>query len=99
MSKINLAAPAGMTGIGVDPWGEVFAVAANWAEASSPVMVYGKKGWDLDGHGRQVADFRHSDQAALESVLREVILDGGDEPDDDQIAAILDDAVELSRED
>ena len=36
-------------------------------------MVYGDGDWDLDSHGRQVADFRHNDREALESVVREAM--------------------------
>jgi len=93
----EIVAPAGMSGIACEPWtpGEVYAVAANWAEASSAVLVYGQDGWTHDEHGRQVADFRHNDRDALESVIREAIEMGGDEPDDDEIAAIVTDAVDI----
>lgn len=98
----TINAPAGMTGLSVEPWskGEVYAVAANWAQAGSPVLSYSGKadGWGLDAHGRQVADFRHSPRAALESVIREAIEAGGDEPDDDEVEAILDDAAEIDAE-
>lgn len=93
----EIVAPAGMSGIACEPWtpGEVYAVAADWAQASSPVLVYGDNGWTHDEHGRQVADFRHNVRDALESVMREAIKMGGDEPDDNEVAAILDDATEI----
>lgn len=97
-SKLNqVSAPAGKSGLAVEPWapGEIYAVAANWSQASDPVMVYGSSGWTSDEHGRQVADFRHSDRAALESVIREAIETGGDEPSDDEVDAILADATDL----
>lgn len=92
-----VAAPSGMSGLYVEPWskGEIYAVAADWAQASSPVLVYGKDGWTSDECGRQVADFRHNDRAALEAVIRSAIEMGGEEPDDDEVAGILDDATEL----
>lgn len=95
--KITIAAPAGMRGIAVTPWSknEVYAVAADWSQAGSPVLVYGDNGWTHEWHGRQVADFRHSPQAALESVIREVIEMNGDEPDDDEVAGIVADADDL----
>lgn len=42
--------PAGMSGLAVEPWsaGEIYAVAADWAQASSPVLVYGQDGWTHD---------------------------------------------------
>ncbi len=95
--NMKISAPVGMSGLAVEPWakGEIYAVAANWAQAGSPVLSYGGGGWDLESHGRQVADFRHSARAALESVIRAAIKAGGDEPDDDEVEAILDDAEEL----
>lgn len=98
-TETTITAPAGMYGLAVEPWckGEVYAVAADWSQASCPVMVYGEDGWDNEGHGRQVADFRHRPRAALESIIREAIEMGGDEPDDDEVEAILDAAVELDR--
>ncbi len=92
MTKIY--APAGMTGLAVEPWtkGEIYAVAADWAQASSPVLVYGKspEGWDTCG--LQVANFRHNDRDALEMIIRQAIEMGGDEPDADEVSGILDDA-------
>jgi hypothetical protein len=96
----DIVAPSGMSGLAVEPWSksEVYAVAANWAQAGSPVMVYGDRGWELDSRGRQVADFRHRPKEALESIIREAIEAGGDEPDDDEVDAILEDATELGDE-
>lgn len=95
MSTITIKTPSGTTGLAVEPWskGELYAVAADWAQASSPVLVYGEDGWT--SHGRQVADFRHRARAALESIIREAISMGGDEPDDDEVDGILDDAEEI----
>lgn len=92
-----ISCPAGMTGWAVEPWsrGEYYAVAADWAQASSPVMVYGEDGWGSDGHGRQVADFRHLAEAALESIIREAIAMGGDEPEDEDIESIMEGAVQI----
>lgn len=96
MSKnIRISTPAGTTGIAVEPWaaGEIYAVAADWAQASSQVMTYGPDGWDSTQY--QVADFRHNDRAALESIIRDAIQMGGDEPDDDDVESIMDDAAEI----
>ena len=98
MTTKHIVAPAtGMTGLYVEPWtrGKIYAVAADWMQASSPVMVYCTDSWDIDSHGRQVADFRHDSRGALESIIREVIEMGGDEPDDDAVEAILDRASEI----
>jgi hypothetical protein len=94
---IQITTPAGTTGLACEPWtkGEIYAVAADWAQASSPVLVYGKDGWTYDEHGRQVADFRHNYRDALESILREAIEMGGDEPNDEEVEGCLDDAVEI----
>lgn len=96
--KTKISTPVGMSGLAVEPWskGEVYAVAANWAEASSPVMVYGEDGWTNDECGRQVADFRHNDRAALKDIIERAIVASGDEVDDDEVEAILAKAVEVS---
>ncbi len=97
MRNKRITAPDGMSGLMVEPWakGDIYAVAANWAQASSPVMVLSVDEWDLDPHGRQVGDFCHSPQEALESQIREAIEAGGDEPDDDEVSAIIDNAADL----
>ena len=94
----NVVCPIGTSGLAVEPWGkgEIYAVAANWAQASSPVMVYGVDGWTNDDCGRQVADFRHNDRAALKSIIERAIeASGGDEVDDDEVEAILTEAVTI----
>jgi hypothetical protein len=93
----NISAPSGKSGLAVEPWtpGEVYAVAADWAQASSPIMVYGEDGWTWDEHGRQVADFRHDCRAALECILMEAAAMGGDEMAEDEAALIADAAVEI----
>lgn len=90
IKHISIVAPFGMQALAVEPWcpGEVYAVAAHWSQATSPVYVYGYGGWDLDSAGRRVADFRGA-KDALAEVIREVIVDCGDEPDDDKVAAIV----------
>lgn len=70
-------------------WGQIYAVRANWAEASSQVEA-------LDGDnewvhtGRQVADYRHSSFAALRENIEASCLDGID----DGVAAEIDAAME-----
>lgn len=65
-------------------WGDTFEISADFARASCPI-----KG---DLHGRQVADFRHSARAAMRSLLEEIAVMGGDDPEDaeDEIEAALD---------
>lgn len=90
----TLTTPSGTTGMAVAPWSdkEIYAVAANWAEAASPILVYGEGGWSHDDCGRQVADFRHNSRAALAEILREAIEAGGDDPDDEEIEEMIGDA-------
>jgi hypothetical protein len=97
--KTKISAPAGMTGLACEPWsrGEVYAVAANWAEASCPVRSYGDDGWGYIEGGLQVADFRHNARAALEDVIRRTIEACGEEPNDEEGAGRSDDTV-LNRE-
>ena len=102
MSKaIEVTCPAGTSGLAVEPWskGEVYAVAANWAQASAPVYTYGMNGWGLDRCGRQVADFRHSAKAALRDEITYAIATSEGIPsadvDDDEVDGIVSDAVEI----
>ena len=98
-TSINITTPAGTYGYAVEPWskGEIYAVAANWAEAAAPVYVYGHDGWDQCG--KQVADYRHSPEQALEAVIITAIAESegipSDEVDDDDVAEILADAIRI----
>jgi len=94
MGKIKITPPVGTYGLAVEPWtpGEVYAVAADWAEAACSVLSYGEDGWQPTG--RQVADFRHSARAALIEEIRQSMLASGDYPS----AAILKDIVAESVE-
>jgi hypothetical protein len=67
----------------VEYMGDIYSLTADFAQASCPI--------EGDEHGRQVADFRHSPRAAMESLLREMVEMGGDEADDyaDEIEAAL----------
>jgi len=85
----RITAPAGMSGLWVAPWGETYAVAADWSAATAPVMFYGKSGWGHDVLGRQVADFRHYPDAALAAALWDALGDEGDEGDDCVVAAAV----------
>jgi len=71
----RIIAPAGMSGLWVAPWGETYAVAADWSAATAPVMFYGKSGWGHDVLCRQVADFRHDPEAALAAALWDALGD------------------------
>lgn len=96
MASIKIETPIGTTGLAVEPWsrGEIYAVAANWAQATYPVYTYSESGWEQIG--RQVADYRHRPRAALEAILRDAMIEsGGGEPDDDVVCAIVDKAVEI----
>ena len=92
----TLTTPDGTTALAVAPWSpdELYAVAADWAQASSPVYSYGAQGWDQTG--RQVADYRHSAQRALAAILREAVEAGGDDSDEAPIAGWVADAVEIA---
>lgn len=95
----DLTTPAGTSGLAVEPWseGEIYAVAANWAQASAPVYAYGQDGWHQTG--RQVADYQHRANAALRAVIIEAIAmsEGiaSADVDDDDVAAIMAEAVEI----
>jgi hypothetical protein len=99
--KINLTCPAGTYGLAVEPWaeGEIYAVAADWAEASDPVMAYGPGGWNQQCSGPQVATYRHRPEDALRAEIRHAIATSegipSDEVDDDEVERIVADAVEI----
>ena len=103
MTLSNLTCPAGKSGLAVEPWskGEIYAVAANWAQASDPILVYGPDGWN--GNGRQVADYRHSALAALRAEIVAAIAASegipSDDVDDDEVTGIVDDATDISDSD
>ena len=67
----DLRTPAGTTGLAVEPWrDELFAVAANWQEASAPVYeLIGDDEWRESRW--QVADSAHCEIAALARHLEE----------------------------
>ena len=99
-NSIKITAPAGMTGLAVQPWrkGEVYAVAAaNWSEPSSPVMQYHGDGvW---GHtqyqaGSFVACYGRADQQALAAILIQAIHDDVD-GDGGDVDAVMADAVAI----
>lgn len=72
-------------------------MAANWAQASDPILVYGHREWRPNG--RQVADYRHDATAALRAEIIEAIaMSEGisrDDVDDDEVDGIMSDAVEI----
>lgn len=86
-----------ITGLVTEMCGETIAVAANWADAASPVLYWGEGDWCHTG--QQVADYSHSDQAALAEFLSDLISDSGDDPTEprfaDMIAKAVDRAVEI----
>jgi hypothetical protein len=65
-------------------FGDTFEISANFAQASDQIM-------GIEG-GRQVADFRHSPEAAMKAALEQYIVQFCDDPDDyaDAIADALD---------
>lgn len=104
-TSIKITAPVGTTGLAVEPWskGEIYAVAANWAEASETVWVYGRDGWESHPNGKQVASFSHRPEDALRDIVRDAIAASEgiptDDVDEDEVDAIVDDAVEIGNED
>lgn len=79
----TIRTPPGTYGLAVAPWSadEVYAVAADWAQASSPVLAWLGHDWDQTAY--QVADYRHSDRAALEQIIQDAIEASGSSDDDD----------------
>ena len=74
----DIAPPNGMTGLAVDAFlGEkwkIYAVAADWTQPSSPVMVFGNNGWTNHQQCLKVADVGNNARNALDFVVREAII-------------------------
>ena len=67
-------------------WGaDDVAVSADWAQASCTV--------EGDDHGRQVADFRHSPEAALRAQLEDCAIIEGMDDAEAAIAAAMEEAI------
>lgn len=96
----SVTTPAGTSGLAVAPWSasEVYAVAANWAQASAPVYFYGEDGWKPRQY--QVADFQHRVADALRLQITEAICASegiaSEDVGDDEVDGILANAVEVS---
>lgn len=89
IEKAIADAPAGTSGYVVAPWShdEVYGVAADWSQASSPVRFYGESGWSSTQY--QVADFGHRPLPALELQLVEALrMSGETDEDGDEFASI-----------
>lgn len=82
-----VSTPNGTYGLAVKLGGDIYAVAADWAHAASPVLVFGEDGWTSAGH--QVADYRHDKEDALRSLLQDAIEASGDECDDALLDRIM----------
>lgn len=90
----TMTTPSGTTGLAVEPWGtgEIYAVAANWAQASAPVYSYGNGGWDVTG--QQVADYRHRATAALRAVIVQSLAESEGIPSSEVIQDDVDDIMD-----
>lgn len=72
-------------------WGDTYAVRANWAQASDQVQALDADGdWVATGH--QVADYRHSAEAALRAQLELSAIASG--PFDETARAEIEAAME-----
>ena len=82
LDEVIDTAPAGTSGLAGTPWApdEIFAVAADWGQASAPVWAHNGDEWAQTM--LQVADHRHSPRAALIAELRESVRASGDDPDE-----------------
>lgn len=72
-------------------WGDTYAVRADWAQASDQVQALDADGdWIATGH--QVADYRHSAEAALRAQLELSAIASG--PFDETACAEIEAAME-----
>lgn len=88
MSNISIVAPKGMTGLACAPFRdpkEVYAVAADWRNASAPVLQWEPgDGWTHTAW--QVADFRHQAAEALFKIVMDELEKMGENPQDHLVA-------------
>lgn len=97
--KLAKKAPEGTAAYATRWNGVVYAVAANWANASDPVLsligLEGEEEWD--GIGWQVGDFSHEQEVALRKVMERDACDSGEDPESDEIADEIDAAIEAAQ--
>jgi hypothetical protein len=77
--------------ITADLFGELHRLRANWADGKSPIERETEDGWEATGD--QVAAFAHEPVAAMRRELRDVLQHGGDDPDDAENSAEIEDAL------
>lgn len=78
-------------------WGQSVAVMADWAQAASPVWArYGDGEWQ--GTHYQVADFRHSDRDALQTMLALFARESGSSLDDPDVGEAIEAAMAEAEE-
>lgn len=68
-------------------WGEVYTVAADWADAASDVLRDGIPS------GHQVAEYRHSPVEAMRAYLAQIASDSGDDDTHTDVVADIEDAI------
>lgn len=96
MSHTNiLIAPIGKAGLQVAWCGDIYAIAADFSRASDPILSWSPRHNDWVSTGMQVADYRHSNRAALRREIEQAMSMSGDEIDEDYIESIMDDAAEV----
>lgn len=81
------------TTITINVWGEKTEMVADWAEASSPIMIDGDS---QPMRGQQVADFSHRPESAIRWYLAEIAESSGDDPTDPEIVKEIEKLVEDS---
>ena len=77
-------------------WGETYGVRADWAQASDQVQALNSDG-EWQSTQFQVADFRHSPEAALRRVLEDTAKIAGDL--DDEVREEMEEALKNAVED
>ena len=73
-------------------FGDEYQMRANFAEASCSIQVDSEDGWETTPY--QVADFRHRPESAMRQLLTEYIRMGGDDPESEDMASAIKDAIE-----
>ena len=87
--KTTITTPTGTTGLAVEPWarGEIYAVAADWRQASAPVLRLTDAGWLPTG--RQACQLGGDPRAHLAAELEAAMRASGERGDLTERAASI----------
>ena len=78
-------------------FGEKMGVSADFSHASDQIAALDSAG-NWIPTGKQVADYRHDNVAAMRDQIRDLVRMGGDDPDEEKNADEIEDAIAKMKE-